>query len=349
MLLTFWKSANLKKTVARLAAMLVFALAIFLNTPAKAQIQDITMADVVREADAGNYEVAYRHLEVLARGGDAQAQGFLSYVLSIGEWHVSVDLKRAQMLLQSALEQGDGYAHTAVGIMNEPDADIQYGDLYIYSDDYLANYLAAAKAGNPYAQWAMAIETRYQKKYNESLEWFKKSAAAGFVFAKSKLIITEDIERSSRIKDMARLLGMSTTGFPEIYYHLANSYKRGFGVRRDLIFALTYAKLTLDFSGGLIEIDLFPYRSGLSKQEQEQALAQAELWMFEWANNPVTHLGKAAKWCKSSEYWNVSCISNAALADIECSIPYMTVGFKAPHEFPGYSKCRYKRRMFPYF
>lgn len=334
-----------KDSIVALAIVLSLISTVIPSGPTKAE--GISIEDVVREADAGNYQAAHRFLETLARSGNSQAQGFLSYVLAIGEWHVPIDQKRAEALLQSAVEQGDGYANTAVARMNEPDANIQPGDLFIHSDDYLENYLAAAHVGNPHAQYTMAYATRYQKNYTESLEWFKKSAEAGLVFAKAKLIIIEDIERSSRIKDPARLIGMATTGFPEIYYHLANAYKREIGVRHDPSLALTYAKLANAFSGGKIEPDLNLYKSGLSEQEQSKAISRAEFLIFEWAENPNTHLGKVAKWCKSSEYWTVSCITNAPFADLECMIPYYKMGFKDPQEFPGYSKCRYMRRMFP--
>jgi len=56
MLLTFYKCANLKAAVVRSTTMLVSVFILILS--AQVQAKDVTMADVVREADAGNYEVA---------------------------------------------------------------------------------------------------------------------------------------------------------------------------------------------------------------------------------------------------------------------------------------------------
>lgn len=309
--------------------------------------QEVSIQDVEREANAGRFEKAYQFLEQLAENGNAQAQGFLAYVLAIGEWNIPVDTKRAEGLLEFAIDQGDGYANLKAYEMNEPDADIKRGDFFVSSDDYNVNLEMAAKAGHSVAQFLMATKLRSQKKYDASYALYKKSDASGFLFARAKRILIEDIERFPSAKDPARLIGLSTVGIPEIYLRLADAYKDGHGVRQDMGLALTYAKLADLFSNGHVEKFFYRFKKGLSKQSQDEAFMRAESWMFEWADSSNTYLGQAAHWCKVVGKWNKSCIAESVAAHAACMIPYMQFSFRSPQAFPGYVKCRDTEKLSP--
>lgn len=320
---------------------------LILTSPSHAQ--DVTMQDVVHAADAGDFKTAIQTLETIAAEGDAQAEGFLAYVLSIGEWHVPVDKARAEKLFRSAADKGDGYANLELHFMNAPEADIQPGDVFLPSDDYLANLKTAADAGNAMAQSLSAFNFRNEKKFDESYARFKESAENGSIIAKSMQVFIEDIEHFSPTKNPKRLLEFSSTGFPLINANLAFFYRTGQGVEYAPDLALMYVKVTNLFLNRKSSEDSLRYEKGLSEQIRQEAAARAKGLMFRWATGPNTYLAKAARWCKAEGYWDQSCIINALIAHELCMAPYMSHGFENAQNYPGYSKCRYEASMHPIY
>jgi len=311
--------------------------------------QSDSMEDVVRAANALDFKQAYKLLEEAAASGNAQAEGFLAYVLSIGEWHVPVDKKRAEKLLKSAADMGDGYANLYLYAMNEPNAEINPGDLFVPSNDYEANLQAALGAGNSLAQTTWAFSLREEKEYAESYIWFEKAATNGSVIAKAMQAFIEDVEHYPSAKSPARLKELASTGYPLVNLGIAAFYSQGRGVARDWELALKYVTNAHLFLGSGEDQDLSEFEKKLSKEEIHRARTEAEAMMFRWAKGPNTHLAIPAIWCETEGYWNRECISNALFSHEACMSPFQNFEFQNPSAYPGYYKCRYEASISPYF
>jgi len=193
-----------RKLTTLLTATSIAILALISPTHAK----DVTIQDVVHAADAGDFKTALKTLETIAAEGDAQAKGFLAYGLSIGEWHIPIDKARAEKLFRSAADKGDGYANLELYLMNEPEADIQPGDVFVQSNDYLGNLKTAADAGNAPAQVLLAFKLRNEKKFNEAYLWFQKAASKEALIAKGMKVFIEDFEHHPPTQNIKKLLDL---------------------------------------------------------------------------------------------------------------------------------------------
>lgn len=316
---------------------------------APVQAQEVSKQAVERAANAGDFTLAYDTLVKLAESGDAQAQGFLAYVLDVGEWHVPVDKVRAAKWLNSAANKGDGYANLYLYAMNQPGADIEPGDLFVPSDDYKKHLQLAVDGGSALAQVSLAFKLRNEKEYADSYKWFQEAAANGSVLGEAMQVYIEDVEHYSPVKDPFRLKEYASTGYPLINFGIAAFYRSGRGVAIDWELALKYQTVAYLFLANDSDQDISEFENVLSQDTLQRVRNEAKEMMFRWAKGPNTHLALPAKWCEGEGYWNQQCIANALFDHEACMAPFQSYAFLKPHTYPGYSKCRHQNQINPNF
>lgn len=280
----------------------------------------------------------------LADSGHIQAQGFLGYVLSDGEWGIAKDLDRAERYLIRAAASGDGMTHVFLYLMNFPNAQIDADEWFIKSDDYEANLEIALKAGNAAAQYFYALQLRDEQEYAKSYDQFVKSADQGFLLSEAMQVYIEDYEHHKAARSSYRLRAYATTGMPIVITALAGMHKYGIGAPRSYEQAYELLLIANEFSEDGLGPDFDEPLRKLSKpfsgDFKKTIQMRAKKIPFVWAEGPDTYLAPAAKWCKDSGNWTKGCIVNALFDHEFCLLPYLYWEFDNPIGFPNYNMCR---------
>jgi len=328
------------RTASRLLKLVVIISSVAgLALSAPASAKDVTMQDVVRAADGGDYEAALEYLDALLEEDDPQSWGLLFHLFQSGDWGFEADKEVAQELFRRGLRQNYPLAHYYAALMlspgpfstNRPPPPQQYFT-------HLQN---AAENGLISAQYILAHEYRRQKKYTQSHEWFKTAANNGDALSKAMTVLIEEVEHYPTTWNPDRLRGVESIGHPLIYEALAALYQftpRSTNLNKSL--ALTYARLAEFFGNPYREKELKILLKGMTEKEIIKAEDKAEKWLWSWAHNRKTFLGEASAWCIDEGHQTISCISAAPNNHSTCRNPYLTFGFKNYQNFPAYRACR---------
>jgi len=304
--------------------------------------QDLSTHDVEREANAGNFEKAYEALVQLAESGNAQAQGFLAYVLYQGEWGVPVDEAKAKAWMQSALEQNDAYAHLFVALTNMPDvAEENANDpSLIVSHDWKANIRIAAENGHPYAQHMMGDWAKEQYLYKEAIDWYGMAAHLDRDYYAVDKYLTQSLFTWPRRFLIEEIEPRVTSGNVEAYAALHSAYTFGFRVKYDYRKAYGYGVMSKFY-------DLMPsdkatkqINENVSEVDQKALADEASQRLFSWIQDENTYVGQASAWCIEDGKFSLHCIKNAVEDHRLCEAEYMMWNFKNIIEFPAYKACR---------
>ena len=328
------------------------AAALFVGATAfnPAWTQELSTHNVEREANAGNFDKAYEVLVQLAESGNAQAQGFLAYVLYQGEWGVSVDEAKAKKWMQAALDQNNAYAHLFVGLSNAPDnADQTAKDpSLIVSHDWKANIRIAAENGHPYAQHMMS---QWADTKREALEWLRKASGRNAFsyrqdvrdyYAVDYYLLKGPRLHSGRFK-LAEIGRREGSGNGAAYVVLAIAHTYGLQVGRDYEEAYIYATLgSLMHSAISMDVEDIKLLLNVLPPSRKKALKADDVdRISKWAKNPETFIGQAASWCRSvGEGNSLNCLKQAVEDHRMCELEYIGWSFNSYGAFPAYIACR---------
>ena len=304
--------------------------------------QELSTRDIEREANAGNFDKAYEVLVQLAESGNAQAQGFLAYVLYEGEWSVPVDEAKAKKWMQAALGQNDAYAHLFVGLSNAPDNTDKTGrDPYlIVSHDWKANIRIAAENGHPYAQHMMGDWAKEQHQYKGAIDWYGMAAHPDRDYYAVDKYLTQSLFTWPRRFLIEEIEPRVTSGNVEAYAALHSAYTFGLRVKYDYRKAYGYSVMSKFY-------DLMPsdkatkqINENVSEIDQKALADEAGQQLFSWIQDPKTYLGQASAWCIEDGKFSLDCIKNAVEDHRLCEAEYMMWNFDKFFEFPAYISCR---------
>lgn len=307
-----------------------------------ANAQDLSTHDVEREANAGNFDKAYEVLVQLAESGNAQAQGFLAYVLYLGEWGVPADDVTAKKWMKAAYMQNDGYAHMDVAIENRPDDPnpTPVEDRSIVSHDWKTNVRVAAENGHPFAQHLMGKWAKEKYKYKEAVEWFRKAAEAGQDYSAVAMYATQSLYFFPKYMRLNQIQVRVTSGNPEAFAMLHIAYALGYGTKPDFRKAVRYGVLSHAFDFPTNKDARNKTIRHFSQQDIKQLAGEALDLLADWATDPTTDIYKASQWCKETDGVGYECIVQSVARHRICEIPYMMWNFKNTTEFPAYKACR---------
>lgn len=304
--------------------------------------QDLSTHDVEREANAGNFEKAYEALVQLAESGNAQAQGFLAYVLYQGEWGVPVDEAKAKKWMQAALGQNDAYAHLFVGLSNVPgNTDQTAKDPYlIVSHDWKANIRIAAENGHPYAQHMMGDWAKEQHQYKEAIDWYGMAAHPDRDYYAVDKYLTQSLFTWPRRFLIEEIEPRVTSGNVEAYAALHSAYTFGLRVKYDYRKAYQYGVMSIFYGQMPSSKAAKEIAANVSEADQKILAGYAGEQLRSWMQNPQTYLGQASAWCIEDEKFSLDCIKNAVEDHRMCEATYMMWHFENFIEFPAYILCR---------
>ncbi|MEG3619001.1 tetratricopeptide repeat protein [Magnetovibrio sp. PR-2] len=336
---------QLKTILKTMAVGLVLFTAPLAGSAAWAGDVPVTKADVERAANAGEFDKAYELLVQLAESGNAQAQGFLAYVLAEGEWGVPVDEVQAKSWMEKALSQNDAFAHLMLALTNDPDSVDFYTDdpSIIKIDDWKRSMRIAAENGHPYAQNELGEWARLKRETNVALEWYRKATgenrdfyAANYYSSKSWALQPSEY----RIHDLMRVRG---GGNPRGYLALSIAFAWGMGTEKNYRLAQQYRYMAA-FLGEAVDdrtIRIIEYH--LTQEEQKAQFRVAYDLFSTWFRNPATYAGQAAAVCINNNDFNSVCLKHTLDDHRECAVAYTLWSFNQVIEFPAYLQCRLTR------
>tara|TARA_B100000686_G_C16773602_1_gene966912 strand:+ start:290 stop:1630 length:1341 start_codon:yes stop_codon:yes gene_type:complete len=162
------------------------------------QYQNPTFDQGVRAFNAGDYEMALRSFLKLAHRGDPQSQYYLAYMYDVGHGLTSDPNEAARWYLRSA-EQ---------------------------------NYMPAVV----YAGYIYATGHGVSKDMDKAKGWYERAAASGDIIAQNNLgsLLLAENTRDSQYKAAQWFMSAAIKGSPSAQYNLANMYREGTGIRRNL-------------------------------------------------------------------------------------------------------------------
>jgi len=184
--------------------------------------------------DAGDYEVAFRLIKLLAEQGDPWAQYKIGQMYDEGKG-VTQDYKEAVKWYRLAAEQGDADAQNSLGYMYQNGEGVTQD--YKEAEKW---YRLATKQGDASAQFNLGV--MYQagygvtKDYQEALKWFRLAAAQGLAQAQFNLGqmyvkgqgVTQDYKEATKWWRLA-----AEQGDVEAQYNLGVMYSQGKGPTQD--------------------------------------------------------------------------------------------------------------------
>jgi len=330
-----------KRLIKACALIMVFSVAV-LCLSVSARAQTVSKTDVEREANAGNFGKAYEVLVRLAESGNAQAQGFLAYVLYEGEWGVPVDEAKAKAWMQSALDQNDAYAHLFVALTNMPDAAEENANdpSLIQSHDWKTNIRISAENGHPYAQHMVGSWALGNENYKNAEAWFRKAAIPGRDYYAVEMLMAQSWYQNRKNFLIDAIYDKSHAGNTQGFEALATAYAVGINTRISYRKALFFSAQAFFLGGSRSEKLQQLLSRKISGEERTQISLQAFQQLLAWIKTPETYLGKASSVCFLDEEYDLDCIKHAVEDHRFCETGYILWGFDNFVEFPAYISCR---------
>jgi len=304
--------------------------------------QDVSIPDVEREANAGRFDQAYSLLVQLAESGNAQAQGFLGYVLYEGEWGVPIDEVSAKKWMQAAYEHNDAYAHLFVGLTNSPDNAEQLAKdpSLIVSHDWETNIRIAAENGHPYAQNMMGHWAKNEYKYEEAIDWYRKASMPNRDYFAVNYLVTKSLYQWPRRVRVEAIEARAASGNPFAFEALHAAYALGLQAKVDYEKAYKYGILGSFYDAQLSSEASKRIEEGIPNSERMFLRKTALQLLDTWAHDPGTLVGAASSWCFESGRDHDNCKKHAVEDHLFCKVDYILWNFDNFIDFPAYKECR---------
>jgi|AntRauTorcE11897_2_1112592.scaffolds.fasta_scaffold00990_13 TPR repeat protein len=226
----------------RLALILAFTAGLLISLPdisrAQTNRSNISFEDAARAFFAGDNKLALRHFLTLSHKGDPQAQYFLAYMFDVGQGTGQDIHEAARWYIRSA-EQG-----------------------YLPAEVY-AGYIFATGHGVP--------EDR-----EEAIEWYRRAAEKGDDIAQNNLgsLLLESEDSKKRFAAGRWFMSSALQGNANAQYNLANMYRKGKGIKRNMAEAARWYLLAA-LQGNMYAQNAmaFMYKEGYGiTQDKEKAI-----------------------------------------------------------------------------